>query len=70
MTRDDPKIMRRLDEGGSHITDYNIHSYHNQTIPFPDSTFALPSYCSGDCPKDSFCGYFRSKGNQLTTSEK
>ena len=39
------QIPRRLDENGAHVTDYNVHSFHNQTVPFPDSTFALPSYC-------------------------
>lgn len=58
----DEQIPRRLDENG-HVTDYNVHSFHNQTIPFPDSTFALPSYCNtqspSNCPLESACGKFR-----------
>jgi hypothetical protein len=64
----DEKIPRRLDEGGSHMTDYNVHSFHNQTIPFPDSTFALPSYCNTqtptNCPLESFCGKLRNPNSE------
>jgi hypothetical protein len=62
----DEQIPRRLDENGDHVTDYNIHSFHNQTIPFPDSAFALPSYCNAatNCPLDSYCGKFRTPNLQ------
>lgn len=59
----DEQIPRRLDEGGAHVTDYNVHSFHNQTIPFAESIFALPTYCNVttpvNCPLESFCGKLR-----------
>lgn len=62
-TATNDQVPRRLDENGTHITDYNIHSFHNQTIPFADSTFALPSYCNvqspSNCPLESICGKLR-----------
>lgn len=63
-TTDENQIPRRLNENGTHVTDYNVHSFHNQTVPFPDSTFALPAYCNPstptNCPLQSICGQLRS----------
>ena len=68
VTADDSKIPRRLNENGQHITDYNIHSFHNQTVPFAESVFTPPSYCNTkdivNCPLSSVCGKFRSKLTQ------
>lgn len=62
-TTDVNQIPRRLNENGVHVTDYNVHSFHNQTVPFADSIFALPAYCNeaspNNCPLESICGKFR-----------
>lgn len=63
-TIDANQIPRKLDEGGSHITDYLTHTYINKT--FDDSYFALPSYCNETaCAATSFCGKLRGEQNQL-----
>lgn len=66
-TADENQIPRRLDENGQHTTDYNPASFQNQTIPFSDSIFNLPSYCNtaspSNCPLQSICGKLRSKNN-------
>jgi hypothetical protein len=51
-TTNEAQIPKRLDEAGTHITDYNVFSFHNQTIPFPESIFALPAYCKVDTPSN------------------
>ena len=60
-SKDDNRTPRRLDEGGSHITDYSTHSFRK--IDFPDSVFALPQYCNTKtivkCPLESICGKLR-----------
>ncbi len=70
-TIDENQIPRKLDENGDHLSDFNTHSFHNQTVPFPDGTFALPSYCNVDepsnCPIQTACGEFRSRGKKLST---
>ena len=62
-TIDSNQTPRKLSENGSPITDYDTGSFQNHTIPYPDSTFALPSYCNIDspsnCPLQSICGQFR-----------
>jgi|LakMenEpi03Aug12_release.lakeMendotaPanAssembly.Ray.scaffolds.fasta_scaffold109558_1 hypothetical protein len=59
VTADDKEIPRRLDESGTHITDYLVHTFVNKT--FDDSYFALPSYCSQtqSCPLTTICGKLR-----------
>lgn len=61
VSKDQERTPRRLDEGGSHITDYSTHSFRRQT--FPESIFALPQYCNtktpSNCPLESFCGKHR-----------
>lgn len=61
VTADDNTTPRRLDENGDHITDYNVHSFRKMT--FPESAFALPSYCNtqspSNCPLTSICGKLR-----------
>ena len=62
-TTDANRIPKKLNENGSPITDYDVYSFQNHTIPYPDSTFALPSYCNpenpSNCPLQSICGQFR-----------
>ena len=64
-TNDEDQIPRRINEGGSRIADYDTTGFQNQTIPFPDGIFALPSYCNqespSNCPLQSMCGKLRSK---------
>jgi hypothetical protein len=65
-TADSNQIPRRTDlENHTLVVDYDIHSFENQTIPFPDGTFSLPSYCNekspSNCPLQSICGELRSK---------
>lgn len=40
VTKDENKLIRRLDENGAHVTDYLTHTYINKTIP--DSVFQIP----------------------------
>jgi hypothetical protein len=55
------RIPRRLDEGGSQITDYILSTFTKGALP--DSVFAAPSYCNvakpTNCPLTSVCGLLR-----------
>ena len=58
-TIDENQTPRRLNEGGSTITDYIVESYINKTLA--DSLFEVPSYCGDNvCPSSTICGQFRS----------
>jgi hypothetical protein len=61
VSQNENKVPRRLDENGSHITDYSVHSFKKQE--FADSVFALPQYCNTqtivNCPLESLCGQLR-----------
>ena len=60
VTSDENAIPRRFSENNNaHIIDYLPHTYVNKT--FPDSIFALPSYCNASllCPSTTICGKFR-----------
>ena len=56
-TTDSNQIPRRLQEGDSKVDDYQVFSFINKT--FEDSVFAIPDYCSDNCPLTSICGNFR-----------
>lgn len=66
VTTDDNHIPRRLDEAGTHITDFLPHTFINKT--FDDSYFSLPSYCTTSCPMSTICGKFR-ETNLITEEE-
>ena len=63
-------MPRRLDEGGSQITDYNLQAFEKTS--FPDSVFAVPSYCNAakptNCPLTSTCGMLRQKNLNLLSN--
>ena len=58
---DDNKMIRKFDMGGKILVDFDLKSYERRATAFPESTFALPSYCNEkapqNCPKKSICGY-------------
>jgi hypothetical protein len=56
-TADENAYPRRINENGTHIIDYNFHSYRNTTLD--DKLFAVPSYCKSNCSDKSVCGMFR-----------
>ena len=61
----DNEIPRRLVEGKGQTTNYNLKDF-NRTA-FPESVFAIPSYCNADkpanCPLTSLCGILRQGEN-------
>lgn len=60
-TTDEKQLERRLDEGGSQITDYDLSTFEKKVLE--DSVFAVPSYCNSakpaNCPLTSTCGMLR-----------
>jgi hypothetical protein len=72
-TTNEDQIPRRLDANGKDIVDFNTYSFENQTIPFPDSVFALPSSCNpekiNNCPLQSVCGQLRQSEDNLRLDE-
>lgn len=56
-TADENAYPRRIDESGTHITDFNFHSFRNRTQDA--KLFALPSYCKSNCSDTSICGKLR-----------
>lgn len=71
VTADRQELPRRLDEGGSQITDYDLKSFDKSDIA--DSVFAVPSYCNvakpTNCPLTSACGTLRNRGNKKLLSQ-
>jgi len=59
-------LARRLDEGGAQITDYDLKTLEKK--PFPDSVFAVPTYCNvakpTNCPLTSVCGRLRQESSK------
>jgi hypothetical protein len=61
----DTNILRRIDDGNKHTSDFLIHTFQNKT--FDDSYFAVPSYCNGThCPAASLCGKVTENSDEMS----